>query len=95
MRTKNEKSSVVNLDNGESRETFHVLSVIRGLINHRLLGIRGGFGDPGVYITISLSLKIGINIATTIPPTVTPRKLISKGSIREVSPSTVASTSCL
>ena len=53
------------------------------------------FGSVTAHMTISLSLKMGRNIATTIPPMVTPRKLISRGSISEVRPSTVASTSSL
>ena len=36
------------------------------------------------------SWKIGRNMAMTIPPTTTPRKVISSGSIRDVSAATVA-----
>src|SRR5947199_2155478 len=43
--------------------------------------------------TTSLSLKIGRNNAITMPPTITPRKTISIGSINEVSASSIASIS--
>src|SRR5438477_5229946 len=43
--------------------------------------------------TTSLSLKMGRNIAITIPPTITPRKTINSGSIKEVRASSIASTS--
>jgi len=38
-------------------------------------------------------LKIGRNMAMTIPPTITPRKTINNGSIRDVRDATVASHS--
>src|SRR5438477_5965755 len=43
--------------------------------------------------TTSLSLKMGKNIAITMPPTITPRKTISIGSIKEVRASSIASIS--
>src|SRR5205085_12536823 len=43
--------------------------------------------------TTSFSLKIGRNIAITIPPTIMPRKTISMGSINEVRASSIASIS--
>src|SRR5207248_19453 len=43
--------------------------------------------------TTSLSLKIGRNIAITIPPTMRPRKTINIGSIKDVSASSIASIS--
>ena len=42
---------------------------------------------------ISLILKIGKNIAMTIPPTTTPKNTINNGSISEVKPESVVSIS--
>lgn len=45
------------------------------------------------YFTLLTSLKIGVMIEIAMKPTTTPRKMISIGSIMEVRPLTVASTS--
>ncbi len=45
------------------------------------------------YITTSLILKIGRNMATTMVPIMPPMNTINKGSIMEVSPDSMASTS--
>jgi hypothetical protein len=46
-----------------------------------------------IYFTLLTSLKIGVMIEIAMKPTTTPRKMISIGSIIEVRPLTVASTS--
>lgn len=54
-------------------------------------------GNPtfkqSTYFTLLTSLKIGVMIEIAMKPTTTPRKMISIGSIMEVRPFTVASTS--
>src|SRR5690349_12740293 len=61
---------------------------VRPLPAYELLLALLGNQCPELFCdTISLSLKIGRNIAMTMPPTTTPRKTISIGSIKDVSAS--------
>lgn len=48
---------------------------------------------PLTYLITVISLKIGRYMATTIPPTTTPRKTIRTGSRSDVIPATAVSTS--
>lgn len=52
-----------------------------------------GASTPSGYLTSEVIWKIGRYSATIMPPTTTPRKAISSGSISDVSASVVDSTS--
>jgi hypothetical protein len=54
----------------------------------RVLGI-----EPSPYVSFEIKSKIGMYIAMTIPPTVTPRTAIMIGSSSVSSPATAVSTS--
>src|SRR5262245_15479676 len=68
---------------------------VRPLPAYELLlsSVLGNQCADGFWDTTSFSLKIGKNIAITMPPTITPRKTISIGSINEVRASSMASIS--
>src|SRR5207249_9170015 len=58
-----------------------------------LITVAHHFAPPLGDETTSFSLKIGRNIAMTMPPTITPRNTINIGSISDVSASNIASIS--
>lgn len=63
---------------------------------HIQLSVKGRLlpgGPENLYWTLLTSLKIGVMTEIAIKPTTTPKKMINKGSIIDVRPFTVASTS--